>query len=107
MERVRAPKIPYTKLPAYTESEVKRILAAAETQRDRTLMLCLLDTGCRAKELLAWNIGDVNIQTGVVKLHKTKGRKERVVYLGIHAQGTAQTVCSGFYSSGSGCSRLA
>ena len=86
MERVRAPKIPEKELPAFTEEEVKKVLAGASTQRDRAIVLCLLDTGCRANELLAWNIGDVNAQTGVVKLHKTKGRKERVVYLGITAR---------------------
>lgn len=54
--------------------------------RDRALLLCLLDTGCRASELLGWQVGDVNIETGVVALRTTKGRKPRTVYLGMRSR---------------------
>lgn len=86
MVRVRAPKLPPKELPAFSEDEIRRLLAAAQSARDRALLLCLLDTGCRASELLGWNIGDVNIETGVVALRTTKGRKPRTVYLGLRSR---------------------
>ena len=82
VERVKAPKADLHVKPALTADEIQRLLTAARYQRDRAVLLCLLDTGCRANEFLAWNIGDVNIATGVVRVRHTKARKERSVYLG-------------------------
>jgi site-specific recombinase XerD len=50
--------------------------------RDQAIMLCLLDTGCRASEFLSIDIGDVNFADGSVQLRHTKGRKACVVFLG-------------------------
>jgi integrase/recombinase XerD len=52
------------------------------------LILCLLDSGCRASEFLAWNVDDVNLSAGVVRVRAgtSKGRKERAVYLGTKAR---------------------
>lgn len=86
MARVRAPKLPAQELPAFSDEDIQRLLAAAQRVRDRALVLCLLDTGCRASELLAWNVGDINIETGVVALRKIQGRKPRTVYLGIRSR---------------------
>jgi integrase/recombinase XerD len=86
MARVKMPKTTEHLLPAYSEQEVRSLLDAAKTQRDRALILCLLDSGCRANEFLAWNVGDVNLATGTVCVRHTKNRHERTTYLGIRTR---------------------
>lgn len=79
----------YTKeemLPAYTEAEVRALPKAATSLRDRALILCLLDTGCRASEFLAWNVEDMNLSVGTVRIRQSKSRRERTVYLGVRAR---------------------
>ena len=82
MQRVRTPKADLRKPDAYTQDEMKRIVEAADSPRDKAIVLCLLDTGCRASEFVAWNVGDVNVATGTVHVRHTKNRVERTVYLG-------------------------
>lgn len=84
--QVKPPRLDETILPAFTVQEVARLIKACTTQRDRALVLCLLDTGSRASELIAWNVADVNIATGAVQLHKTKNHRARVVFLGQRAR---------------------
>ncbi len=86
MQRIRLPKTDKHIKPAFEMDEVEQLIAAAKTQRDRAIILCLLDTGCRAKEFLAWNVEDVNAATGTVQLRHTKNRKARVVYLGLRSR---------------------
>jgi integrase/recombinase XerD len=50
--------------------------------RDRAIVLGLLDTGCRAAELCALAVGDVDMKTGAVQIRRGKGDKGRTVYLG-------------------------
>jgi integrase/recombinase XerD len=50
--------------------------------RDRAIVLVLLDTGCRAAELCALLLGDVDMKTGAVQVRRGKGDKGRTVYLG-------------------------
>ncbi|MBW7886169.1 MAG: tyrosine-type recombinase/integrase [Caldilineaceae bacterium] len=86
MARVKMPKTTQELQPAFTEAEIRALLAATDTQRDRALLLCLLDTGCRAGEFVAWNVGDINLPTGTVRVRYTKNRTERTVYLGTRAR---------------------
>jgi len=84
--RVYAPRIPQ-RLPRYlTATEVARLLAAPDTStpqglRDRAILEMLYATGVRVSELESLNLGDVNLQTGEVRV-VGKGNKERVVLLG-------------------------
>lgn len=50
-------------------------------ERDRAIILILLDTGVRASELCKMKITDVNLATGGIKV-KGKGSKERIVQVG-------------------------
>ncbi len=84
--RVRMPRVPEEIKPALTVTEIRRLLSAAIGPRDRAIVLCLLDTGCRAGEFLAWRIDDIDLRTGAVLLRKTKSRKERIVYLGAQSR---------------------
>jgi site-specific recombinase XerD len=84
MSRVRMPKIDEDILPAFEPDQVRKLLKLAEYERDKAIILCLLDTGCRASEFLGWTGEDVDTTLGVVKV-RGKGRKERHVYLGHRA----------------------
>ncbi len=81
MERLKLPKAPRDPLPALAAGEIERLLAAADCERDRALVLALLDTGCRAAEFVALNVGDVD-QAGVVLIRQGKGKKARKVKMG-------------------------
>jgi integrase/recombinase XerC/integrase/recombinase XerD len=82
MTRVKMPRTPRTILPAFTAEDVDKLLAAANTQRDKALLLFLLDTGARAAECAALNLADVDPRTGVVHIRHGKGDKARYVFMG-------------------------
>lgn len=86
MTRVKMPRTTENLLPAYTEEEIRSLLAATHTPRDQALLLCLLDTGCRASEFLAWDVEDVNLAVGTVRVQHSKNRQERTVYLGMRSR---------------------
>lgn len=82
MHKVRMPKVEQKVLDPYTEAEVRALLKACVGEfalRDRCIVLGLLDTGLRASEFVAMDIGDVG-DDGTV-LVEGKGRKERWVRL--------------------------
>ena len=72
-------------------TDLKAMLASCERRsftgdRDRAILLALLDSGCRASELTALNIGDVNLSTGTVIVREGKGGKRRATFLGAKAR---------------------
>lgn len=106
MKPIPAPAFQEAEVEPFTQQEVEALLKAAEYSkeanthdrcrfvmrrptglRDRALILVLLDTGLRASELCALNMGDVDEKTGkVIVKHGVeggaKGSKGRFVYLG-------------------------
>ena len=61
-----------------------RHLTASErptADRDRAIILLLLDIGLRASELCSIKFGDINLSTNSIKV-LGKGQKERLVYFG-------------------------
>jgi integrase len=50
--------------------------------RDAAILLCLLDTGVRASELLSMDLDDLNQARGTILVRQGKGSKPREVYLG-------------------------
>ncbi|HVP22157.1 MAG TPA: site-specific integrase [Anaerolineaceae bacterium] len=50
--------------------------------RDRAILMALLDTGARASELLALDLDDVDQVNGAVLIRQGKGRKPRSVFSG-------------------------
>lgn len=78
---IAQPKLPRRVLPALTETQVKAILDVCD-ERDRAIVLTILDSGLRASELCALNVQDVDLQTGAVFVRKGKGGKTRVTFVG-------------------------
>lgn len=81
-EKVRLPRLERKVLRALSPAEVKRVLSACKTPRDGALVRFLLDTGVRAAELCALDIGDVDFAAGAVTVRSGKGQKGRYVYAG-------------------------
>jgi integrase/recombinase XerD len=84
--KVKAPKLSIEPLEPVDIEVVKAMMGACSHnltgQRDKAMMLFLLDTGVRASELVSINLADVNPITGDVLVRIGKGRKPRTVYLG-------------------------
>ncbi len=75
-----------TPAPVFAADDVCRLLAAAADARDAALVLVLLDAGCRAAELVALNVGDVNLATGELRIHSDRPGRNRVVWLGTRSR---------------------
>lgn len=86
MAKVKMPKVPQVIQPAFSEDDIKKLLAACEDTRQTALVLCLLDSGCRISEFLNLDIADVGLKTGTVHVRNGKGQKDRIVFFGIRAR---------------------
>jgi len=87
LRKVKAPKVDILPLEPVTLETVRALLDTCERgkftgERDRAIILFLLDSGVRAGELLALDRVDVDILTGDVLVRKSKSRKPRTVFLG-------------------------
>src|SRR5205085_2510187 len=82
MRKVGMPRRGHHILPALARDDVKKLLDACLTARDKAIVLSLLDSGCRAAEFVALNVGDVDIKSGAITIHEGKGRKDRTTFLG-------------------------
>ncbi len=72
--------------PARTARRRPFQMARATAVRDKAILLVLLDTGLRAAELCALTVGDVDLQSGEVRVRRGKGGRGRLVYLGAAAR---------------------
>ena len=61
MRKVHMPTLDKRILPAFTAEDVHKLLDACLTLRDTAMVLCLLDSACRASEFVALNIGDIDL----------------------------------------------
>lgn len=85
MKKIHAPKLAEKILEPVTIQVVDALVAAThgnQAARDRAIVYCLLDTGCRAEEFVSIDLRDVDTATGQVLVRKGKGNKERAVFLG-------------------------
>jgi site-specific recombinase XerD len=61
LRKVKLPRRSRELLPAFSDEDVRALLAACgDSLRDRALILLLLDTGVRASECVALNVGDIS-----------------------------------------------
>ena len=91
MEKVSPPKVPQEVLEPLSLKTLGAMLRTCkpktfEGDRDRAILLALLDTGCRAREFLAVDLEHVNLSTGAVVVKHGKGSKRRVTFLGTKAR---------------------
>lgn len=75
------PKLARKRLPVLTADELRKIVKACNV-RDRALVLFMVDSGLRRGEVCALNWADVDMQNGLVRVKRGKGRKDRSAVIG-------------------------
>ncbi len=63
-------------------AEIKTVMQKVKGPRNRLIVRFILDSGVRASELLALNVGDINLETGIVVVKKGKQQKGRLTTIG-------------------------
>jgi integrase/recombinase XerD len=86
LSKVKPPKVAHEPIDAVPVADIQAMIRTCGDNftgtRDKAIMLCLLDTGARAREFLALNFDDVDLIGGGVVIRKGKGRKPRTVFIG-------------------------
>ena len=87
ISKVKAPKLGKDVLEPVPLADLKAMLGTCDTRsfrdcRDKAILLTLLDTGCRASEFIALDVGDLDLSTGAVRIRHGKGDKGRYVFVG-------------------------
>jgi integrase/recombinase XerD len=80
------PRLTKRRLSFLTPEEVKRVLTACRSIRDKTLVMLMVDTGIRRNEAVALNWGDIDISSGLIRVWRGKGGKSRSVVIGIQTR---------------------
>ncbi|MCC6260799.1 MAG: tyrosine-type recombinase/integrase [Anaerolineales bacterium] len=91
LKKVKPPKVDIEPLEPVAIETVRAMLDTCKRgkftdERDRAILLFLLDTGVRAGELIALDRQDADIFTGDILIRKSKSRKPRTVFLGRQAR---------------------
>jgi len=87
INKIKSPKVPLEPIEPVSLVDVSLLLATCKRgkftgERDRAILLTLLDTGARAQELCNLNLEDVDLASGAAMIRQGKGRKPRVVFFG-------------------------
>ena len=87
IRKVKAPKVPLEPLEPVSFETVAQMIKVCPHNtftgdRDAAILLCLLDTGARAREFLSINLEDINQARGDILIRQGKGHKPRTVYIG-------------------------
>lgn len=86
MRKVKSPKVPTEPLDPIPLDDIRAMLATCKSgftaERDKAIILTLLDSGARSGELLSINLEDVNLITGDILIRRGKNAKPRTVFIG-------------------------
>jgi integrase len=87
IRKVKAPKVPLEPLEPVSFATVAQMIKVCPHNtftgdQDAAILLCLLDTGARAREFLSINLDDINQARGDILIRQGKGHKPRTVYIG-------------------------
>jgi integrase/recombinase XerD len=90
VSKVKAPKLSEDPIDPVEVEEIRAMIETCRNsfldKRDKAILLCLFDTGSRAREFLNIQLEDVNFITGAILIRQGKGRKPRSVFLGKQAR---------------------
>lgn len=90
MTKIRKPRVPKKIIDTFTDQHITAMLKVCGEKtflglRNRAIILLLLDTGMRLAEASGIQLGNVDVEHGLIKVHG-KGAKERYVAFGKQAQ---------------------
>jgi len=112
LRNLRLPKAVIKLMEPLTPDEVRSIMNSIDTrlhvgQRNRAMLVTLLDTGLRASELAGITLSDLNLSDGYIRVIG-KGGKERVVPVGRYVQNELLHYSEKVrpQANGSGCNNL-
>lgn len=77
---VRMKHLKPTALPVLSELEIRRLLDATRTKRERALIEFIYGTGCRLRESTHLRVEDINFENRTARVHGKFG-KDRIVFL--------------------------
>lgn len=77
---VRMKSVKRTDLPVLSESDIKRLLAATRTTRERAIIQLIYGTGCRLGESTHLRVQDIDFENRTARVHGKFG-KTRIVFL--------------------------
>jgi len=90
IRKIKPPKVSKEPIPGVPIQHVQKLLASCDKsfngQRDKAIILFLLDTGLRRAEFCKLDYSDIELNTGAVQVRAGKGNKDRVVYVGARAR---------------------
>jgi integrase/recombinase XerD len=81
------PKLDRKIVPKLSDDELRRLIKACEgkrlcDRRDEAIVRLAAEAVCRAEELLALDVADVDLRRGIAVIHRGKGGKGRIVPFG-------------------------
>lgn len=86
LRKIKAPRVDIPPIEGAKPDEFHAMLEACKKssypERDRALLLTLLDTGLRASEFLSLTWDDIDLTSGTIQVRRGKNRKPRKVFLG-------------------------
>jgi site-specific recombinase XerD len=83
--RFEMPKLARKRLPVLTAEQLSQIVKACNA-RDRAIVLFMADSGLRRAEVCSLNWDDIDMQSGMVRVRRGKGRKDRSAVIGATAR---------------------
>jgi site-specific recombinase XerD len=79
--RFEMPKLEKKRLPVLNADQLQRVLTACNV-RDKAIVLFMADSGLRRAEVCALNWGDIDMESGLVRVMQGKGKKDRSAVVG-------------------------
>jgi len=76
------PKVAQKRLLSLDADNLQRVIEACKKLRDKAIIMLIADSGTRRQETINLNWGDVDIQSGLVRISRGKGGKARSVVIG-------------------------
>jgi len=79
--RLKVPRAPKKIIQTFSQEQLRQLLRAARSTRDKAILALFIDTGIRVTELGSLRIQDIELDRGRIKV-SGKGAKERFVFFG-------------------------
>ena len=80
------PRIEKKRLPCLTAEQLNTVISACKSQRNKALVLFMVDSGLRRAEIIALNWDDVDITSGLVRVKRGKSGKARSAVIGANTR---------------------